>query len=179
MKLTDGIPINCLNNKNSTCTLCLSNVVLPIEFKCGHDYCMKCFFNDTEHNSQKKCFTCGSQRTTNIANPSPIFKLNFNVNMNELYSCLANGALIQTSNKENLSGKQIVITKDFDLTDTKGTIFRQTIVGNCLESNNDEFTLQNGFVIDRNNMKCIKMYPIYPTIRTFKFQPDDVLYFVV
>ena len=169
--------IICVSEKK-LCIFCGEKMVLPMYFSCEQKCCMKCFFHNKDAIAESRkccCVTCKNYDHLFTTN-SPIFNLPptvTNSNIEDIYELFCGGKLC-SANKNDLEGKQICITKD-DENKEKGYFFKQTLIGECQNSNSEEYTLKNSFVIDRNKME---IYYTYPSLRTYKHNPIDCLFYI-
>ena len=160
------------------CGICQNEIkILPIEFKCKHSCCMKCYFDNRNANSMKKCMICRSDQQLYRDN-SPVFRIiseNKEINYDELYGLLFNKKIICTKNKQELKDKYVIITTNIYPNEEKKSVFKQTIIGKCVQSDDNRFIIINGFVINRISNE---IYPIYPNVRTYLHNENYTLFYV-
>lgn len=159
---------------DDSCSLCLSSpIVLPITFPCSHMCCMRCYTKNGGNISMSCCPLCREPLPT-FKPDSPVFQLQEDIDVSAFYNLFTRGTLIQTTNKQDLVGKFVVITKDVTYPG-KNFVFKQSLIGHCEYVNGTYYRITNGFAFDRMNMV---IYPTSPTERTYIFESTDLLYYV-
>jgi hypothetical protein len=147
-----------------------SPVVLPIT-RHNCTYCVKCWV------SAVRDVADSNDSTENFYDLVPMCLTSADIDVYKFYSLFTRGVLKQTTNKAELTGKQIVVVTDLYYSE-KNVTTRQTLIGDCLLQNDTSFTISDGFMLDRTDRDKIKFYPITPRVRTYTFKDTDVLYFV-
>lgn len=162
--------------RNSQCGFCMNSpIVLPIKLDCNHKCCMSCLTIGKKFGSITKCAICRNDTFIPFRDESPVYHLPSDINIDDFYANFTRGTLVETTIKNDLLGKQVVITKDIDGRPEKDIIFKQTIIGYCVSVSDTEYQLENAFIINRHDMY---IYPTFPRLRVYQFNTQDVCHVV-